>query len=158
MESDPIVTAEQRENEIKTRDNHQKDIEKHTQEEKDVLIKTLSVRDRLQRRLQTKTYKTELQDDLGVFVIETRLMTSEERLNALRFNAQLRNSEGDIEEYSKAIQGFKGVLKDVCRTPGLEEYWDSDDVSDDVIVAVIMNAVYGSIEAVGDSVSSFRKK
>ena len=158
METETIVTPTQRKQEIESRKAHQKDVEQHTQKEKDNLIQTLSIRDRLQRRLKTKTYKTELEDDLGVFIIETRLMTSEERLNALRFNAKLRTSEGDIDEYSKALQGFKGILKDVCRTPGLEEYWDSDEVSDDVIVAVTMNAVYGSIEAVGDSVGAFRKK
>ena len=152
------ITSEQREQEIKDRDDFKDMTEAQKAKAKDDLIATLSVRDRLQRRLRTKTYKTKLEDDLGPFVIETRLMTSEERLNALRFNAQLRKSEGDIDEYSKALQGFKGILKDICLTPGLDEYWDSPEVSDDVIVAVIMNAVYGSIEAVGDSVSSFRKE
>ena len=152
------ITAEQRAEEIEAREIYQEDTDRRFKEEKDKLRSTLPVRERLMRRLRHKTFKTVLEDDLGEFAIETRLMTSNERLEALRFNDQLRTSEGDISEYSKALQGFKGILKDVCRTPGLEEYWDSDEVSDDVIVAVIMNAVYGSIEAVGDSVGAFRKK
>lgn len=158
METETIVTAEQRQKEIKSREDLHERAARRTQEEKEKLIGQLSVRDRLMRRLHHKTFKTILEDDLGEFIIETRLMTSTERLEALKFNEQLRKSEGNVEEYGKAMSGFKSLVKEICATPGLEEYWDSGESSDDVVVSVIMNALYGSIEAVGDSVGSFRKK
>ena len=123
------------------------------------VLSMLSVKDRLMRRLRTKTIKTVLEDDLGEFTIETRLMTSGERYRALQLNKMLRESEGDPEKYAKAINGFKELLVDLCVTPGLdEEFWMSDNVSDDVIIAVILNTLYGSIKLVGDAVASFRPK
>jgi len=43
-------------------------------------------------------------------------------------------------------------------TPGVDEYLKSDNVSDDVVVAMVIRTVYGTLETVGESITAFRKK
>jgi len=135
-----------------------KAVEKTEEKEAVDLAAQLSVRDRLMRRLQTKTFKTVLEDDLGEFTIETRLMTSGERFRALQYNKAMAEAGNDLEKYAKAIAGFKRLCSEIVVTPGLEGFWEGDDVSDDVVIAVVLNALYGSITAAGDSIGSFRKE
>ena len=155
--SDPI--EQERLQILEEREGLKDKVEADEAAEKARLIAELSVKDRLMRRLKVKTFKTVFSDDLGEFTVETRLMTSGERYRALHYNDILAKSEGDAEKYAEAIKGFKELLKDICVTEGLdEEFWESDAVSDDVVIALVMNTLYGSIESVGEAIGSFRKE
>lgn len=151
-----VITAEQRALEIQAREDFARGLTRYQDEIKDKFIRTLSVADRLMRRIEAKHFETVFVDDLGEFVVETRLMTSSERFHALEINKKIGETGGDLDEYEKLMKQMKQVARDITVTPGMNIYWESDQVSDDVIVALVMRTVYGTLEAVGDSLTSFR--
>lgn len=122
------------------------------------LAAQLNIRDRLMRRAEKTTFETMFEDDLGEFAVETRLMTSSERMKALNLNKMLGQGREDLTKYEDAINGLKELAAEICVTPGLDEYLRSDDVSDDILVAMVLRTVYGTLEKVGESTTSFRKK
>lgn len=122
-------------------------------EEREKLIKNLSIRDRLMRRVRTTKIPLKLHDDLGEFTIYSRLMTSSEREKAFHYNSLLR----DPDKYNEAINGLREIAKDIDVTEGLGPgFWDSPDVSDDVIIGFVLNALAGTNAKIGDSIASFR--
>lgn len=130
-----------------------------TEEKRDAadIAAQLTIRDRLMRRTEKTTFKTIFEDDLGEFVVEARLMTSSERREALRLNQMLGQGHTDLAKYEEAIKGLKDIAAEICVTPGLDEYLRSDDVGDDVVVALVLRSVYGTLEKVGEA-TSFRKE
>ena len=136
-----------------------KAVEKKTEKKDAIDLATqLSIRDRLMRRAEKTTFETVFQDDLGDFAVETRLMTSSERVRALKLNQMLGQGQEDLNKYEDAINGLKELAAEICVTPGVDEYLKSDNVSDDVVVAMVIRTVYGTLETVGESITSFRKK
>jgi len=131
-----------------------------TEEKRDAadIAAQLTIRDRLMRRTEKTTFETTFQDDLGDFAVETRLMTSNERMKALKLNLMISEGREDLTKYEEAINGLKELAAEICVTPGLDEYLRSDDVSDDILVAMVLRTVYGTLEKVGESTTSFRKK
>ena len=124
------------------------------------VIARLTIKDRLMRRLRTKTVKTVLQDDLGEFIIETRLMTSEEMARALELDKMLREAGDDPEKYLEAMKGFRELLDELCVTPGLSDgFWTDPQcpATDDVVVAVVLNTAAGAAEALGEAIRDVRK-
>jgi len=117
----------------------------------------LSVRDRLMLRLTLKTVKTVFEDDLGEFEVETRLMTVAERAKAVQYNQLLSRSAEDAENYGKAIQGFKELLRELLITD-LGDYLDSDAVMDDVVIALAMGTLRATMASVGEAIGSFRQE
>lgn len=132
-------------------------VEAEDKQAADDIAAQLSIRDRLMRRTEKTTFKTVFEDDLGDFIVETRLMTSSERRDALKFNQMLGQGREDLNKYDEAIKGLKGLAAEICVTPGLDEYLRSDDVGDDVLVALVLRSVYGTLEKVGEA-TSFRKE
>uniref|UniRef100_A0A6M3MBA3 Uncharacterized protein n=1 Tax=viral metagenome TaxID=1070528 RepID=A0A6M3MBA3_9ZZZZ len=136
-----------------------KGVEAKIEEKESIDLATqLTIRDRLMRRAEKTTFETMFEDDLGEFAVETRLMTSSERMKALKLNQMLGQGQEDLTKYEDAINGLKELAAEICVTPGLDEYLRSDDVSDDVLVAMVLRTVYGTLEKVGESTTSFRKK
>lgn len=124
------------------------------------VIARLSIKDRLMRRLRTKTVKTALRDDLGEFIIETRLMTGGEIARALELDKMLREAGGDPEKYLEAMRGFRELLDELCVTPGLGQgFWTDPNcpATDDVVVAVVLNTAAGAAEALGEAIRDVRK-
>ena len=120
------------------------------------LIAHLGVKDRLMRRLQTETIKTPLQDDLGDFIIETRLMTIEEIQRAIELDKKY--TSGDAEKMMEAHRGFSEILDEICVTPGLGGgFWSSPDCPAEpaVKVAIVARTAVQSAD-VGRRMSSFR--
>jgi len=118
----------------------------------------LSVRDRLMRRVQVTRFKTVFEDDLGDFVVETRQMTSGERFQAVQLNQLLAQSDREPEKYAEAIGGFRELARELCVTPGLDDYWNGEGVSDDVVIAVVMSTLQQTMRLVGEALTSFRKE
>jgi len=125
--------------------------------EKDKLRNQLSIRDRLMRRQEKKSFSVTFEDDLGEFQIKTRMMTSAERQMTFELNQKLTESESDPDLYQDAMGEFKDLAKRICITSGLEEYWE-ENASDDISVGLVMNTLRASIEAVGAAMTSFRVK
>ena len=110
------------------------------------------------RRVQVIRFKTVFEDDLGDLVIETRQMTSSERAQAVELNRLLAQSKEDLDKYAEAIQGYKDLASELCITPGVLEYMRSDDVSDDVVIALVQNTLHQSMKLVGEAITSFRSQ
>lgn len=131
--------------------------DKHEEAERENLIRNLGVRDRLMRRLKANRIPTILKDDLGEFTIYSRMITSGERARATKYNKMWGQAQETPEKYGEAVDGFRELAKDI--SIGLDaDFWDSEAVSDDVIIAFILNALQGTAKAIGDSVTSFRPK
>jgi hypothetical protein len=124
------------------------------------VISRLTIKDRLMRRLQTKTIRTVLEDDLGSFIIETRLMTSEEMARALELDKMLREAGENPEKYVEAMKGFRELLADLCVTPNLGPgFWldPGCPATDDVVVAIVLNTAAGAAVALGEAIRNVRK-
>jgi len=150
------VTAEQRHREIEGRELFGKEVVERGEREKEELKLHLSVADRLMRRAQSARFKTVFQDDLGDFAVETRQMTSGERWRAVELNNQLAQSEKAPEKYAEAVEGFKQLAKEITLTPGMDAYYDGDQVSDDIVIAVVSRTFQGTMRLVGEAITSFR--
>jgi len=125
--------------------------------EKEEFIRNLSIRDRLMRRVKTTKIPLKLKDDLGEFTIYSRLLTSGEREKTFHCNALLTQSQKEPEKYGEALHGFRDLAKDISITEGLEpDFWDSPDVSDDVIIGFVLNALAGTNAKTGEGIGSFR--
>jgi len=131
-------------------------LEAEAQEEVRLTITTqLSVRERLMRRKTVKRIDTVFIDDVGDFVVKTRLFKPHERQTVLESMNKMNTLEGDLTQYSEAITGLRGVCKEIDMNVG-EDFWDSEYATDDVVVAVILNTLSGGLEAVGEGMKSFR--
>ena len=125
-----------------------------------LLVENLSVADRLMRRVEHVTFKSYFLDDVGDICIKTRLMTSTERFRAFSLYkkfGELKDNRS-TENYQKVLTKMKELAAEVTVTPGMSAYFKSKKVSDDVIIVLIINSLFGSIEAVGNQIRSFRKK
>jgi len=122
-------------------------------EERKELIRSLTIRDRLMRRVKSTRIPLRLKDDLGEFTIYSRLLTSGERVRVFHCNSLLR----DPEKYDEALAGFRELAKEIDVTEGLgPDFWDSLDVSDDVVIGFVLNAWAGTNAKIGESITSFR--
>lgn len=118
----------------------------------------MTIAERLMRKVQVTRFETVFKDDLGDFPIETRQMTADERSRAMLLMQQLAKSDSgdDADMYGKTIKAFGKFAAELCVTPGVEEYLLSDDVSDDVVIALVMNTLTRSMGLVREAILSFR--
>ena len=152
-----IISEEQRAKEIEDRKILDEPIETLTEDEKKELAANLQTRDRLMRRLRTRKVTTVLKDDLGEIRLDTRLLTGKERARFLQFNKQLSEAANDADKYNSAMAGLKELVADISLTPDLNrDYWMGDEVSDDVVLTVILKTFNGAAQAVREGVASFR--
>jgi len=133
-------------------------IDRDEQKQRDEIAAHFTVAERLMRRVQVTRFRTIFEDDLGEFPVETRQMTSGERFRAVQLTQKLAESGENVERYAEAVKGFKELAAELCVTPGMAEYLGSDDVSDDVVIAIIRNTLQGSMRLVGEALTSFRKE
>ena len=151
------ITREEREAEVKAREDMITSTETMTEDEKKELAANLAMRDRLMRRLRVRKVTTVLSDDIGEIRLETRLLTGKERAKFLGFNKQLSEAANDADKYNAAMAGLKELAADINLTPDLDRgYWIGDEVSDDVVLTVILNTFNGAAQAVREGVASFR--
>lgn len=133
-------------------------VDRDERKQRDEIAAQFTVAERLMRRVQVTRFKTVFDDDLGEFPVETRQMTSGERFRAVQLTQKLAESSENVERYAEAIKGFKELAAELCVTPGMGEYLGSDDVGDDVIIAIVRNTLQGSMRLVGEALTSFRKE
>lgn len=154
-----VISKEQRMAEIKDRAEMMNNTETMGEDEKKELAANLATRDRLMRRLDTIKIITTFKDDLGSFIIESRMMKGAERERFMALNKALADAKGDADQYNRAMAGLKEVAAGVCLTKGLDrEFWTGGDVSDDVVLTVLLNAFNGQAKAVIEGVEQFRPK
>jgi len=149
------ITKEQRTREQEERRAMEEETTTMTEEEKREFARKLSTRDRLMRRLASTKITTKLQDDLGEFNVQTRMMTSLERTQFLDLNKQLADSKNDSEKYKDSMDELKKLASEISIDPG-PDYYEGDKASDDVVLIVLLNAFNGAAKHVTEAIASFR--
>ena len=153
-----VITAEQREAEIKDREDFKKNIEAGKRRRREELRMSLSIADRLMRRTQLARFQILFQDDLGDFSIETRQMTSRERFRTTELTNLLDQSEKETKKYTEAIEGLRQLAKEITLTPGMDDYYDSDQVTDEVVLLLVLRTFRGTLKMGGDAITFFREE
>lgn len=124
------------------------------------IIADISIRDRLMRRSTRVHIKNVMADDAGDFIVETRIMTSDERyrgLKAIENMASSKDSERAVD-FAEAFKTLAEIVEDIVVTEGLEGYFTGPDVTDDVILFLFMNTLEQTMKRAGGSIESFLEK
>ena len=151
-----VITREQREKEIEARAAFNQGLIIRHDKLADDLRQNLSVADRLMRRAELVKFKTVFSDDLGDIEIETRQLSSSERFQATKLFDDLALSEKEPKKYAEAVDEFKKMAKEITVTPGMDAYYDSEMVSDDIVIAIVTRTFQGTMSFVGEAITSFR--
>jgi len=151
-----MVTKEEREQEIKDRKAFKDFPAEHAKKQVAELAQSLSIAERLMRRLKAKTFKLTLQDDLGDIELEVRMMTTSERLLATSLLSKMSTLDEDVESYIKCLEELKQLAKEITLTDGFAEYADSEAVTEDVLLALILTSISGSKQEFGNDINFFR--
>ena len=128
----------------------------------------LSVRDRLLQRTRRRVFDTPIDmidDDgnvIGEIIVKTRMLTGSERSRAVilinELEAQSREETRDILKFNETAAGIAEILAEVAVDEEVQDYFREGEATDDVLIAVLSSTMEQSLEAIGDSVSRFRKK
>lgn len=152
-----LITWEQREAEIASRQAFEVEVAQREAERKRQLAAMLSIKQRLMRRLEHNVIITMLQDDLGDFPVTTRFMSNAEIDVAKKFE-ELASGDPTGEGYFKAMKGFRELLDDITITPELQGgFWSASDCPADpaAVMAIVLRTMRETITAIG-AASSFR--
>ena len=130
------------------------------------LADSLSIVDRLMRRTANQSIPLILQDDLGDFTVQLRFMTREEKREGsdlldtfASFADPTGNSERNVlEVYDETIDGMLKLAQKLVLTDGVSDYLEKNSNTDDIIVAIIVTGLRGTLASVGDGLKGFRKE
>lgn len=99
--------------------------EQGDEEAKLSLAEVLSIRERLERRLKTRTIKVQFSDDLGDFDVEIRLMSPEEQRNLMKLYSDLSGylkvqspQKDSTEEAQKLLDRGTELLNQIYELAG----------------------------------------
>jgi hypothetical protein len=149
-----VISKEQREQEIKSREEMMTNAETMTEDEKKQLVEGMSVRDRLMRMVPASRVKTVIKDDLGDFVIVTRTLTSMEGDVAASLTERLSQSKGDLKVAREIFTEMRDFLGNVTVTPGVD--WGNPIIQDHVVTHVFLNTLTSTSKSAQEGLASFR--
>ena len=138
-------------------------VEEKSQQE---LIESLSIVDRLMRRTANQSIPLVLEDDLGDFTVQLRFMTREEKREGstlLDTFASFADPTGDsernvLEVYDETIDKMLRLAQQLVLTEGVATYLEKNSNTDDIIVAIIVTGLKGTLASVGDGLKGFREE
>jgi len=127
-----------------------------TAEEKKILTEHMSVRERLENKLNTDILKLNFEDNLGKFSLQFRKLTLQEideltKLDRMRNAKQTPDNTDKLKELNDAIIKAKEMICELLAEKSLDkdldkEYWMSEKgFSGDVLSAIIFGLIHGSI-------------
>lgn len=148
-----LITKEQRELEMKDRAAVEEEFKAMEIDIKQELIKNLSIRDRLMRRLRHSRIPSFFKDDLGEFKIETRMLTGEERESAIDLNRALIEAGNDLLKTRETMKKIREFLATVSVTP---IDWLDTQLSEDVIMIVFLNTIARTTRSLMEEIDKFR--
>ena len=130
------------------------------------LTESLSIVDRLMRRTANKSIPLVLEDDLGDFTIQLRFMTREEKKLGSKLIGEFskfakpdgEDNRNVLEVYDETIDEMLKLAQNIILTDGVSEYLEHNSNVDDIIVAVIVTGLKGTLASVGDGLKGFRKE
>lgn len=120
----------------------QKKKEDLSEQQRAELLRSLSVRERLERKLQTDEIKLEMDDDLGKFVLRFRKLSPAEHDEIARIQQNLRTNPDKINELTGRLYELIGNAS----LDGLtSEYWKSGvGYSPDIFLTAILKVMAAS--------------
>ena len=141
-------------------------VEEYEDQERQNLADSLSIVDRLTRRTANKTIPLLMEDDLGEFTVNLRFMTREEKREATDLLAKFASfsdpQTGDgrdaLRLYDDTITGMLKLAQSVVTTDGVAEYLEAASNTDDIIVAIIVTGLKGTLASIGDGLKGFRQE
>lgn len=130
-----------------------------TDEDKEI-IQNLSIRERLMRRSGMTRIETVMQDDAGDIVVETRVMTSDERYRGLKAIEVMATSKKEDRAigFADAFKTLSEIVEGIVVTEGMEGYFTGPDSTDDVVLHLFMSTLEETMKLAGGSIESFLKK
>ena len=130
------------------------------------LVESLSIVDRLMRRTANKSIPLVMEDDLGDFTIQLRFMTREEKREGSDLIAKFatfaeptgEDSRNVLDVYDDTIDKMLRLAQKIVITEGVADYLEANSNTDDIIVAVIVTGLKGTLASVGDGLKGFPKE
>ena len=101
-----------------------------------------------------------MQDDAGDFVVETRIMTSDERYRGLKAIEKMATSpkEDRAMGFADAFKTLAETVEGIVVTEGMKGYFTGPDSTDDVILHLFMSTLEQTMKMAGGSIESFLKE
>lgn len=120
----------------------QKKKEELSEQQRVELLRSLSVRERLERKLQTDEVKLEMEDDLGKFVLRFRKLSPAEHDEIAQIQQTLRTNPEQARELT-------GRLYEIIGSASLDgltrEYWESGTgYSPDIFLTALLKVMSSS--------------
>lgn len=134
-------------------------LEKRTEEEKDELREQLTARDRLMRRAYTNIIVTDIPDDLGQIPVKHRTLMDYEKdeiQDIFKQMGTLGESDDKYGEYNKQMRALAKIAKRLCVDEAIREMIEEGVFTDDIIQAIVINAMMGTTQFMMEGVGSFR--
>jgi len=130
-------------------------------EDKQKLIDSLSIRDRLMRRLEKAVVEVEFEDDLGTFIIRCRTLAEKEQRRVMNIQGEVRNIK-DPKQYAEFMDElFKFVAypNGICLEKELDmKFWKLGNYAVNDIFKLLASAIEGSTTKIREDTRSFRKE
>ncbi len=126
------------------------------------LLRSLSIRERLERKLQTDEINLELNDDLGKFILKFRKLSPVEHDRFATLQRDLIAAGKDIEKTKTVTDEIYDIVGAIS-LDGLDaEFWRTGTgYSPDVLISIILKVMTGSSYPDRDymeGINSFRQK
>ncbi len=111
-------------------------------QQKAELMRNLSIRERLERKLQTDEVKLFMNDDLGEFSLRFRKLSPMEHNKLVMLQSKIANSKNDPEIIDDLMKQLYSVMGDVSLDGLDEQYWkEGTGYSPDILLASLLKVM-----------------
>lgn len=109
------------------------------------LQESMSIRERLERKLQTDVVSLELEDDLGKFTLRFRKLTPLENDNLVKLQNELKVAGTDAAKSKEIVDKMYDVLGSLSLDALDAEYWKAGiGYSPDVLLSAVLKVMSAS--------------
>jgi len=129
--------------------------------DKQKLIDSLSIRDRLMRRLEKAVVEVEFEDDLGTFIIRCRTLAEKEQRKVMSIQGEVRNIKNPKQyaDFMDELFKFVAYPDGICLEKELDmKFWKSGNYAVNDIFKLLASAIEGSTAMIRADTRSFREK
>jgi len=129
--------------------------------DKQKIIDSLSIRDRLMRRLEKAVIDVEFEDDLGTFIIRCRTLAEKEQRKVMYIQGEVKkiSNPKQYAELMAKLFNFVAYPDGVCLEPELDmKFWKSGNYGVNDLFKLLASAIEGSTAMIREDTRSFRKK
>ncbi len=136
--------------------------EELNEQQKAELSVSLSIRERLERKLATDVVILKMNDDLGEFVLKFRKLSPTEHNKLISIQGKIAESKDKPEAVEEQMQQLYSIMGDASLDGLDEQYWkEGIGYSSDILLASLLKVMAESSvpdEGYLNQIHSFRKK